>query len=855
MKKVLLLLVLLVSVAVADSALIVKKGWSLIGATSKIENFSVFDAKDVEQVWQYDATTQKWKGFSPDSVTQKKMLDKGYEKITSLESWHGFWIKSKQEWGLSFKTDTAQSDENITLQKGWNLISLPINSVVSPHIFDGKTVWKYAGKDKWKYFEKEQKENFPTISHITNSEGIWVKSDKKQTISVSTESAKLHNFADEKQMKEYIRDMVLTHERPICGYFPMVKVGGFREDGVFANAGAGDVENKIASPEIAKDASKTNTQEDGVDESDIIKHDGTNIFYIASQAKGYDFHSKAYINATTFDNIIKGDMKPLNRVSIDGDVNSIYLVDDKLVVLYNYIPDKNLIPVSQRDYYIQKMAVDIFDVSNISDIKKVSSFKIDGNLNSSRVVDGKLFLVTNFRPYVTKKYPRIYVDAPECKYFQPRPYVDSGQNADVSVPNQGGGVTEVSSEQKPKASRDSKEFTEVEYQKYKKLARCYAMYVDKDGRYYKLDYENPTIEHETLIPQMQKDSEAEQALISPETLYASSKKNQEATITTVSKFDISSANLEQTSSVLGYAGTIYASKDALYIVSNQYPMFYNFDRYKERSAVYKFSLKDELAYKAFGFVNGRVLNQFSLSEYKDILRIATTEGNSWQNDTTNALYTLSTVDDALLIQGALSGLGKEGEIIRSVRFMGDRAYVVTFKQSDPFYTLDLSDATNPQKVGELNISGYSSYLHPIDENHILGIGRDADGEGRTTGLKMELFNIEDFANPTSVATQPFGNRYSYSEMESNHKALAYRPSDKLLGFAYNQGGMNPQDELGVFQIVGDTIQAYKTVKSANTFGSYGRFQRGLIFDDSNNQTYIAFFSNGQIAVSTLDSLK
>jgi uncharacterized secreted protein with C-terminal beta-propeller domain len=574
-----------------------------------------------------------------------------------------------------------------------------------------------------------------------------------------------------------------------------------------------------------------------------------------------------YINVTTFTNLLSNNLKPISRISVSGYVNSIYLVDKKLVILYNYIPNKYDIPEDERNYYVSSMAVDILDVSDINDVKKVSSFKVNGNLNSSRVVDGKLFLVTNFRPFVTKKYPRIYVDAPECKeYFQPRPQVDYGQGGgengttttvnskEQQEPTHGGGVTEIITDQKIKASRDSKEFTEVEYQKYKKLVKCYGMRVDKAGKYYRLDYDNPTIEHEVLIPQVQKDSEAKKALIEPETLYASSKKNQDATITTVSKFDIASASLEKTSSVLGYAGTIYASKDALYIVSNQYPMFYNFDRYKERSAIYKFSLKDDLAYKAYGFVNGHMLNQFSLSEYNDILRVATTEGNSWQGDTTNSLYTLSQVDGTLFVDGVLSGLGKKDEIIRSVRLIGDRGYVVTAKQSDPFYTLDLSDATNPVKVGELSIAGYSSYLHPIDENHILGIGRDADSEGNVKGLKMELFDISDFANPTSVDVQPFGNNYSYSEMEHNHKALAYRDSDKLLGFAYNQGGSNPQDELGVFQIDGDTIKAYKTVKSSDTHSGYGAFQRGLIFD-KNGKTYIAFFSNGQIAVQTLDSLK
>ncbi|HIP60534.1 MAG TPA: hypothetical protein EYH01_08925, partial [Campylobacterales bacterium] len=210
-------------------------------------------------------------------------------------------------------------------------------------------------------------------------------------------------------------------------------------------------------------------------------------------------------------------------------------------------------------------------------------------------------------------------------------------------------------------------------------------------------------------------------------------------------------------------------------------------------------------------------------------------------------------DDAMLIHGVLSGLGKEGETIRSVRFVGNRGYVVTFKQTDPFYTIDLTNANNPTKVGELKINGYSSYLHPIDEDHILGIGRDATPDGQTVGLKMELFNVEDFANPTSVDTLNFGTPYSYSEMENNHKALAYRDSDKLLGFTYSTE--NWKNELGVFQIEGDTIIRYQAIDSPNTNQGYNSFERGLIFDDLSGQTYIAYFANGQIVRKLLDDLR
>ncbi len=629
MKRMILLFVTLFSLSFADSALLLKKGWQLIGSTTKIDELSIFDSKNVEQVWRYDAKSQKWQGFSPDSAISKKIIDAGYESIKSIENWHGFWIKSKDDWILTFVEDVTKRDENITLQKGWNLISLPVNTVVSPHIFDDKTVWKYAKKDGWEYFEKDREENFPKISHISNSDGIWVKSDKVQTIEISANSSKLHNFKDEKEMKAYIKDMLLTNDRPYYGYYPLLRGGGSLGD---VSAVEDNSANKIFAPE-AKGASGTNVQEIGVDESDIVKHNGINIFYVSRDAVKYD---EMYVNITTFQNIIDNNLKPIEELSASGEVDSLYLVDDRLIVLSrdNQNNYKSIMPYKN---YSQTMSVTIFNVADIENIEKVTIFTIDGNINNSRVVDGKLFLVTTFNPYIEKTYPKIYIDAPECKKF-------FEYNYDYAYPEtveggSGGGVSEVSTPKKD---------TRVKYD-YKKYAKCYNLSRDKDGKFYRYDYENPTVTNEYLVPNIQKSGGDKTTLVEAKTFFAPSKKDQDATITTVSKIDIQNATLDKTSSVLGYINTVYASKNSLYLVSDKYPMFYNFDRFKKRSIVYKFSLDDTLSFKASGFVNGEVLNQFSLSEYNQILRIATTEGNSWENNTLNSLYTLNQFEDSLNI--------------------------------------------------------------------------------------------------------------------------------------------------------------------------------------------------------------
>ncbi len=867
MRNLLFLLLFLVSVGFADSALLLKKGWQLIGSTTQIKDMSIFDAKNVDQIWHFEASTQKWKGYSPDNATQQKISDKGFEKIDSLQSWHGFWIKSKRDWSLSFPSDIQNRDTNITLKKGWNLISLPVNSVVSPHIFDDATVWKYAN-NQWNFFNKDNNEEFPAISHISNSDGIWVKSKKNQTISTVDNSAKLHNFKNLKEMKAYIRDMLLTYRRPTCGYYPMISVmrTGVMED-TYASVGAetneGSAKNAAPITSQSDNASKTNLQESGVDEADILKHNDTNIFYISKNPKDYN---KMRVNITTFEQIANNQLKPLKIIDIDGYAEDMYLLNNRLVVISrngsaNYktdmpTPDEKIIIQQGGD--IASMKVEIFNVSDINNIQKIAKYKIDGSINSSRVVDGKLYFITNFNPTIQVSYPhKIYIDAPECKeFFGPH---------DESIPThtEGGATTVSSSNEQNKiddeTSQNSKKQIMPPYYEKKKYSSCYGLEVDEDGRFFKYDYDRPEIKYENLIPYYQKNSEKKQMLISAKTLYASCKKDQQPTITTVSQIDITDAKLEKTSSIMGYNQTIYASTDALYMVSNIYPIFYNFDKYKNRSAIYKFSLGNDMGYKANGFINGHVLNQFNLSEYNDILRVATSEGNSWQNNTNNSLYTLKTIDNKLIIQGSLSGLGHEGETIHSVRFIADKGFIVTFKRTDPLYTLDLSDYTNPKKVGELKIDGFSSYLHPISDELMLGFGRDATQQGDIAELKIDLYNISDLTNPQKIDTYSFSKNNTYSEIEYNHKALAYRESDKLFAFPYRQNeiyGRILEKYLGVFQVKDNKIIVLNPLKSANSSGylSYRTLQRGLIFD-INNKTYISYFSDGFITYDLLENLK
>jgi uncharacterized secreted protein with C-terminal beta-propeller domain len=343
------------------------------------------------------------------------------------------------------------------------------------------------------------------------------------------------------------------------------------------------------------------------------------------------------------------------------------------------------------------------------------------------------------------------------------------------------------------------------------------------------------------------------ALLTPTRLYSSSKEKQSTTITSISVIDIKEGTYLNSISYIGESYTQYASAKSLYLVSNDYPLYYDYYSYRDRSTIYKFNLTEQLSYQGIGTVYGNLINQFALSEQNNILRSATTDRFSWTSTGThNTLYTLKEQNGLLPIQGVLDGLGETGESIRAVRFMGDKGYIVTARTSDPLYTLDLSDPLHPQKVGELHISGFSSYLHPIGEDKLLGIGQETDEYGQRKGLKIELFDVSDFAHPSTLDTINYAPS-TYSELEENHKALAYRASDQLFAFPYRIYGdyntdYRENNYLGIYQVRDNSLISYRAMRNNND--GWGE-HRGLIFD-LNNSTYVSFFSPQSVITQELN---
>ncbi|WMJ84036.1 beta-propeller domain-containing protein [Oscillospiraceae bacterium LTW-04] len=236
-----------------------------------------------------------------------------------------------------------------------------------------------------------------------------------------------------------------------------------------------------------------------------------------------------------------------------------------------------------------------------------------------------------------------------------------------------------------------------------------------------------------------------------------------------------------TKAVLGMADQIMMSQNNLYLTANV--MAADSRNWRDRfTGITRFSVTNGgLKYLASGKVAGYIDNQFSLDEYGGNLRIATTSYND-DDETVNNLYVL---DGLLRPVGSVEDLA-EGERIYSVRYVGETAYVVTFRETDPLFVIDLKDPAKPVVKGQLKLPGFSEYLHPIDQNTLLGLGVNTvvtqHGGVFQDGLKLSLFDVSDPTNPKEKASFLLGNAGSTTEALQNHKAIMYYPEQRLIGF-------------------------------------------------------------------------
>ncbi len=507
------------------------------------------------------------------------------------------------------------------------------------------------------------------------------------------------------------------------------------------------------SSEEPSEYTDTNVQEEGVDEPDIVKTDGTHIYTVADGAlqivKSWPADETELVGRYDL---------PANSRPI-----SLFLVGDQVVVFshmhtYYYGTPDNGQP-EPEDNPFRGTRVTFFDVSDRSSPEPYRDLEIEGNFVDGRMVDGKVFMVTNSFLRGVSSWGLIDDDVHE--ELPERTYEESDDE-----------LEEMREEARPILYEHLREaIGEMPSGEWLPRQRI----VDESGE-------------EILFGAVHKCTDLYLPGVSAE-----------LGVLNISSFDIADDAQLETTGLVARGWEVYASQQNLYVSMSSrswwWGPWWGGDRENE-SHIHKFSLENdgEPDYLASGRVDGWILNQFSFSEYDGHLRVATTD-NQWEwnpdlNESEdhggNHLIVLKREGGELVETGSVRDLAPT-ERVYSARFMGDRGYMVTFFEVDPFYTFDLSDPENPKMLGELKIEGFSSYMHPIGDDHLLAIGLDGDENGMMSGVHLQIFDVTDMENPTRTHHHVIstGSWSSWSEAMHNHHAFTYQDRLGVLGVPVN----------------------------------------------------------------------
>jgi len=446
-------------------------------------------------------------------------------------------------------------------------------------------------------------------------------------------------------------------------------------------------------------------------------------------------------------------------------------------------------------YQVNRQRIIITSAKPADQMKLVAQVNYgDGSFNPQELyVDDKhLVVIGSGSPYTANDLP--LVESKKMLIYPPKPYISITKAI----------VYDISDKSAPKQIRELE--LEGSYLSSRKIGDSLYLISNKYADIYTI-----MNGHETVPAPMVRDSAVQDRLT--EIAYTDIRYFPgfvEPSYMLVASVDLSAGEPMDVQTFLGSGQNIYASSDHLYVAVTKYEMplvgenpidqqnasIMIVPTYSKPSTeIYKFSLnRSSVTYMAKGKVPGTIINQFAMDEFEEHFRIATTTGELWgsgQSASKNNLYILN---EALAQVGQIEGIAP-GERIYSVRFTGKRAYMVTFRTVDPLFVIDVADPAKPSILGALKIPGYSDYLHPYDDNHLIGFGKDTvevdnkDDAGNTVstnafylGMKVALFDVTDVEHPKELHKVIIGDRGTNSELLYNHKALLFSKEKNLLAF-------------------------------------------------------------------------
>jgi len=526
--------------------------------------------------------------------------------------------------------------------------------------------------------------------------------------------------------------------------------------------------------QVGVDYSGTNDQEQGVDEPDIVKTDGSTLYAVAN----------GRLNAV---DVSGSKPKLLDSLALgNGTGQQLLLVGNKLLVLaragywFEPVPGMaaQVLPIRPTDSTITEV-----DVSDPSHLEVVSTLTLDGGYVDARLVG------SSARVVVSSQIPA------NLKLEQPADASDAARTKALDDNRRTVASSHVGSWLPTYSIRHAGRHASAA----KPLVQCRS--VDRPKQFSGLG------------------------------------------MLTVLTIDLAKGlHPVDSVGVMTDARIVYASPNNLYVATEQWtarplPATPTVDPQNVTTQIHRFDISDpdRTHYRGSGQVNGYLLDQWSLSENDGVLRVVSTTSPAWWqtgSESSSSVTTLALDPGALTQVGQIGELGA-GERVYAVRFVGDTGYVVTFKQIDPLYTVDLSDPAHPKVLGELELPGFSAYLHPVDNGTLLGVGQYVDGS--VDGTQISLFDVANPAHPAQLARATLGS--GYSEAEADHHAFLFWPRTGLLVIPFNQqavgyrvsraGGIDPVGKISQSGVIERSLVAGSSVFTVSTAGVESSSLSGL----------------------------
>ena len=634
------------------------------------------------------------------------------------------------------------------------------------------------------YYSSSDRLNFPVLQNFKNI-------IKNKVNNLAGEDVKIEKFKSEADFKEYMQLVYEQFEDNVMSYG-----GSLRANDMIMEAGVDTMlqsESKgmgaVVEPQTAGRVSETNVQVLGIDEPDIVKTDGENIYYSLNQRNVYyrmgipDYMPRDYKGETK---IIRAfpikDMEELSQIENSGNL----LLNNKILVVFD-----------DSEIYG-------YDVSDPQNPEKKWDMELEDNtyLVDTRLYDGQIYIVTKTNINVSSPCPI-------------RPLMIEGESIELKCVDIYHPSVAIDADSTFTAMKINPNSGEIEDRtSFVGSSNSSTVYMSEDSLYITYFYT------ESPIGFFYKFLSQECSDLVPSSLTDKLAKLQGYDLSQQSKMSEMQYLLEKYYSSLDRDERLRVENE----FSNRMEKYHQEHmRELEKTGIIKIDL-DDFKIKANGSVPGYPLNQFALDEYDGNLRIATTIGERnrfyfgfGSNSSINDVYVLN---ENLKQIGSIKDLG-ETEKIYSVRFLKDRGYVVTFRQIDPFYVLDLSNASSPELKGELKIPGYSSYLHPLADDIILGIGKE--------GSKVKL-SVFDVSNPSQPQEK---DKYMldeyWSEAVNNHHAFLLDSKHEVFFMPGGKGAY-------IFSYNGNKLKLEKALSKTQV-------QRAIYLDD-----YMYIISQDEITV-------